>query len=103
MAMLEIEKARGFTLPDGAHLEVEAFSGALKAAQDGDCIWKSLDISLVGERGYRNLLCSIDYEEGKGLRVLTYDKGRDNPVSEKYVGYGPETIKDGEGEEIPLF
>lgn len=103
MAMLEIEKARGFTLPDGAHLEVEAFAGEVNAYPRDDRTWKSLDISLVGGTGYKNLLCSIDYEYGKGLRVLVYDKSRDEPVFEKCIGYAPKATDGNEGEDIPLF
>jgi len=103
MAMLEIEKARGFTLPDGAHLEVEAFAGEVNVYPGDGRIWKSLDISLVRDTGYQNLLCSIDYEDGKGLRVLAYEKSRDRPIFEKYIGYSSEATDGDESEDIPLF
>lgn len=83
--MMEIEKA-ALHLPDGSYIKVETSAGDVKAHSKDNRSWESLDVSLVNPSGFEELICCIDYEDRKGLRVIVYEKDSDIPVYEHLVG-----------------
>ena len=82
--MLEIDSARAYSLPDGSYLKIRSSDGEI--ATGTPRVWKSLDISIVLPSGFETVLCAVDYESGRGLDTIVYDKDGADPVFVHYNG-----------------
>ena len=88
--MMQVDKARAFYLPDGSYIKVETFGGDVNAHEADSRNWKAMDVNLIRPDGRDVLLCSVEYEEQKGLRTLVYDDESGEPVFERLAGLAPE-------------
>lgn len=78
--MFEIERARVLRLPEGAYISIRTF-------EEGS--WSALDVHLVHPSGKDELLCTVEYDEGKGLRAMTYDDVHEEPIFTRHVKLFP--------------
>lgn len=82
--------AKAFCLPDGSYIKVETFGGDVNAHESDSRNWKAMDVNLIRPDGRDVLLCSVEYENQKGLRTLVYDDESDEPIYEHMAAFNPE-------------
>jgi len=80
--MMQIEKARAFNLPDGSYIKVETFDGSVNANKDDDRTWIAMDVNRIFPDGHDVLLCSVEWEDGKGLRTRVWGEENGDPFFE---------------------
>jgi len=85
-----------FYLPDGSYIKTETHSGDVNAHESDERNWDALDVYLIDRDGKKDLLCSVDYEDQKGLRVLVYDEESEEPVYKHPADIGTECKKAGQ-------
>ena len=68
-----------------------------EGAEAGPDDWNALDVKLVDRGGREQLLCSIEYEDMKGLRTLVYDDESAEPVFVQKNGFDGEIPAEDEG------
>ena len=68
-----------------------------RGAEAGPDDWNALDVKLVDRGGREQLLCSIEYEDMKGLRTLVYDDESAEPVFVQKNGFDGEIPAEDEG------
>lgn len=76
----QVHSLRAFALPNGARIEIEVYEGDVNAHDGDDRNWKAADINLVHPNGYKEVLCTVDYEDEKGLRTLVYESEGEDPI-----------------------
>ena len=91
--MMQVEKARAFYLPDGSYIKVETFGGDVKAYEKDDRHWQAMDVNLIRPDGRDVLLCSVEFEDKKGLRTLVYGDENGEPIYEHLAAFAPEVEK----------
>lgn len=74
-----------FYFPDGCYLKMRVSTGKVNASEKDERNWRSLDIILLWPSGTEDVLCCFDYEDQKGLRILVYDRDREEPIFEHLV------------------
>lgn len=95
--MLKVEKAIAFTLLNGAFVRVETTGTGKEGVEAGPDDWNALDVKLIDRDGREQLLCSIEYEDMKGLRTLVYDDESAEPVFIQKNGFDGEIPAEDEG------
>ena len=94
--MLKIERAIAFTLPDGSYIKVETTGTGREGAEAGPDDWSALDVTLVRKDESESLLCSVEYDDLKGLRTLVYNDDSEKPIFTHVNGYDGELQYDEE-------
>ena len=74
-----------FYFPDGCYLKMRVSTGKVNASEKDERNWRSLDVILLWPSGTEDVLCCFDYEDQKGLRILVYDREREEPIFEHLV------------------
>ncbi|MBE6954497.1 MAG: hypothetical protein E7449_01120 [Ruminococcaceae bacterium] len=93
---MTVEKAKAFDLPDGAYVKVETCDGDVWAFQGDTRKWAALDVTLVRADGTEEVLCSIDYEDGRGLFTLVFDDTHETPIFKHQTEIKKETTHEAE-------
>lgn len=88
--MLKVERAIAFTLPDGSYINVETTGTGREGAEAGPDDWSALDVTLVRKDESESLLCSVEYDDPKGLRTLVYRDDSEKPIFTHVNGYDGE-------------
>lgn len=97
--MLKVERAIAFTLPDGSYIKVETTGTGREGAEAGPDDWSALDVTLVRKDESESLLCSVEYDDPKGLRTLVYNDDSEKPIFIHVNGYDGELPYDEEEDE----
>ena len=75
--MLKVERAIAFTLPDGSYIKVETTGTGREGAEAGPDDWSALDVTLVRKDESESLLCSVEYDDPKGMQRVVFIKAKD--------------------------
>lgn len=94
--MLKVERAIAFTLPDGSYIKVETTGTGREGVEAGPDDWSALDVTLVRKDESESLLCSVEYDDPKGLRTLVYNDDSEKPIFTHVNGYDGEIPYDEE-------
>ena len=94
--MLKVERAIAFTLPYGSYIKVETTGTGREGAEAGPDDWSALDVTLVRKDESESLLCSVEYDDPKGLRTLVYNDDSEKPIFTHVNGYDGELPYDEE-------
>jgi hypothetical protein len=81
-------RAVSFTLPNGVLISAKLFGGS---AGDHGGEWKSIDVRAVYPGGDSINLCAVDWEDGRGVKVIAFAPGTEDPV---YMRYCSELISE---------
>lgn len=70
-----------FTLPNGVVIEAKLHSDGADNLR-GE--WKSIDITATYPDGVVDVLCAVDWEDGRGTKSLVFEIGAGEPVYTQY-------------------
>lgn len=80
MTGTKVHHLRAFVLPNGATVEVEVHEGDVNAHDGDDRNWKAVDVTLTHPNGDIEVLCTVDYEDDRGVRTNVYEYESADPI-----------------------
>jgi hypothetical protein len=80
---LDLPTSVSFTLSNGIVITA-LLNGDVANAHCGQ--WKSIDVTAAHPGGVVDTLCAIDWEEGRGLKVMTFAPVTEDPIFTRNYG-----------------